>query len=285
MAISSLGNIIVMTFTAARVKQEIAKEGILPWPKFFGQNSKIFGRLFHRLLVRRRPASDTTSIEATPVGALTLHWAFSVILIVATWGQSTEDAYTVLVLIYSYAVNSLLYSVLAFGMLYLRLFTPRRRHNNDSNTVDDDKEHPHSRGGWRAKSPFNHHLSTTAAAVFAIANLYPLIGNWIPPSTITNPSQQQQQPVLSLVPKYPWYLVPAVGWSLVGCGVLYWLVFVFVVPRIGYRKGKVFIVEREPFFHVEHGYYVQWHEIVSFSWVVKGAGGGRSEAAYDLEDL
>ena len=35
---SCLGNVIVITYTASGVKQEIAKEGILPWPKFFGQN-------------------------------------------------------------------------------------------------------------------------------------------------------------------------------------------------------------------------------------------------------
>jgi hypothetical protein len=37
---------IVMTYTAARVKQEIAKEGILPYPRFFAQNTDLsLGRL------------------------------------------------------------------------------------------------------------------------------------------------------------------------------------------------------------------------------------------------
>lgn len=40
MAISSLGNIVVMTYTAARVKQEIAKEGILPGRRFFASNKE-----------------------------------------------------------------------------------------------------------------------------------------------------------------------------------------------------------------------------------------------------
>jgi amino acid transporter len=45
MAVSSFGNIVVMTFTAARVKQEIAKEGILPGAKFFAQTKNLsFGR-------------------------------------------------------------------------------------------------------------------------------------------------------------------------------------------------------------------------------------------------
>lgn len=50
MAISSFGNIVVMTFIAARVKQEIAKEGILPFPKFFGQTKNLsFGRFLNRI--------------------------------------------------------------------------------------------------------------------------------------------------------------------------------------------------------------------------------------------
>ncbi|OJD37432.1 high-affinity methionine permease [Diplodia corticola] len=287
MAISGLGNIIVMTFTAARVKQEIAKEGILPWPKFFGQSSNVFGRTSNRLL--GRPVKDAASIEATPVGALALHWAFSVLLILATWGQSTENAYSVLTLLYSYCIGSLLSTVLGLGMLYLRLFTPRRRRSSSS--PEDDKDqfsmHSHSsrrRGGWRAKSPFNHYVSTACAFVFFIANLYPLIGNWIPPSTISeNPPRSSLH---DLVPDYPWYLVPAVGWALVGCGVLYWGAFAFLVPQIGYRKGKEFVVEREPIFHIEHGYHVQLHEIVSFHWVVKGVTGGSesgSEEAYDSD--
>ncbi|KAK0661408.1 High-affinity methionine permease [Lasiodiplodia hormozganensis] len=279
MAISGLGNIIVMTFTAARVKQEIAKEGVLPWPKFFGQSSNIFGRISNRLL--GRPVKDSESIEATPVGALTLHWAFSVLLILATWGQSTENAYNVLTLLYSYCIGSLLNTVLGLGMLYLRLVTCHRKshHNSGKNENSMHSRTPKSTG-WRAKSPFNHYISTACAFVFFIANLYPLIGNWIPPSDIT-----ETPSVKDLVPDYPWYLVPTVGWALVGCGVLYWFAFVFVVPQIGYRKGKEFVVEREPFFHVEHGYHVQWHEIVSFNWVVKGGrGGSASDDGYDLDE-
>ena len=34
-AVSAFGNVVVMTFVAARIKQEIAKEGILPWYHFF----------------------------------------------------------------------------------------------------------------------------------------------------------------------------------------------------------------------------------------------------------
>lgn len=251
----------------------------MPWPKFFGQSSNIFGRISNRLL--GRPVKDSESIEATPVGALTLHWAFSVLLILATWGQSTENAYNVLTLLYSYCIGSLLNTVLGLGMLYLRLVTCHREsHNNNGKSGDSMHSRTPKSAGWRAKSPFNHYISTACAFVFFIANLYPLIGNWIPPSDIT-----ETPSVKDLIPDYPWYLVPTVGWALVGCGVLYWFAFVFVVPQIGYRKGKEFVVEREPFFHVEHGYHVQWHEIVSFNWVVKGGrGGSASDDGYDLDE-
>ncbi|KAH7057266.1 amino acid permease-domain-containing protein [Macrophomina phaseolina] len=277
MAVSGLGNIIVMTFTAAR-------EGILPYPKFFGQNTNIFGRIGSRLLPGR-PMRDPNSIEATPIGALTLHWAFSTILILATWGQSTEDAYDVLVLLYSYCIGSLLNTVLGFGMLYLRL-RPTAYHHRQSHsstpkeTACSDAEADSTSASWRATSPFNHALSTASALVFAIANLYPLVGNFIPPANTSS-----SLALRNLVPAYPWYLVPSVGWALVACGVLYWLTFVYVVPQVGHRKGKEFVVEREPFFHVEHGYHVQWHEIVSFSWVVRGGRGGESDRELDLDEV
>ena len=70
MAISSLGNIIVMTYTAARVKQEIAKEGILPFKKFFAKSVRMPGIPLARLL--RRPY--TPFKEDVPIGALLLHW-------------------------------------------------------------------------------------------------------------------------------------------------------------------------------------------------------------------
>lgn len=101
MAISSFGNIVVMTFTAARVKQEIAKEGILPFAKFFGQTRNYslgrillwlqkpshtsLNRTFHRLWTQ--PWLDTKHhSQETPFGALFLHWVFTLIMILATIG-------------------------------------------------------------------------------------------------------------------------------------------------------------------------------------------------------
>lgn len=102
MAFSSLGNVVVQTLTAARVKQQIAKEGILPFPTFFARNFdlSIFWspppppsapptkqiRIEHRHrnhMRARRPAGAFCA----PTGGGVL---FAIILIVATIAATTD---------------------------------------------------------------------------------------------------------------------------------------------------------------------------------------------------
>jgi amino acid transporter len=85
-AFSSLGNNIVQTFTAARVKQEIAKEGILPFSQFFAKNTS-----FRRRRTATAVAPETS--EDTPVGALLLHWTFALLLILVSIPLVPNDAY------------------------------------------------------------------------------------------------------------------------------------------------------------------------------------------------
>ena len=61
-ALSAFGNVVAVTYANARVKQEIAKQRILPFSKFWAMNSRY----------------------GTPVGALILHWIFTVLVIVAS---------------------------------------------------------------------------------------------------------------------------------------------------------------------------------------------------------
>src|SRR6266511_2921199 len=97
MAFSSLGNILVQTYTAARVKQEIAKEGILPFSKFFARN----------IGFRREPKSESETSEATPVGALTLHWIFSLLLILGSFKETPDQSYNLFVNLYSFTIDAL----------------------------------------------------------------------------------------------------------------------------------------------------------------------------------
>jgi hypothetical protein len=228
---SSLGNIIGMTFTASKVKQEIAKEGVIPFAKFFGENRTLFGR--------RRFKNEAHQPEPTPLGALFLHWVFAVTLILLTWPAKPASAYRILVNLYVYLTDVVPSFIMAIGMLYLRFFTQ-----------------------WSTKSLMPSWVSIIAALVYAVANGFPLVAVWIPPSYSSGD-------VYDLIPGFPWYLTGALSWALLACGVLYWISFRYVLPRMGARKGKEFVVEREPVFRMQDGERVQWHEIVLHSWIVK----------------
>src|SRR5947207_934553 len=76
-AFSIFGNLVVMTFTASRVKQEIAKEGILPLSLLLARGHTTF---IARIWSKYFP-SQKEHLEQTPIPALFLHWLSSMILI------------------------------------------------------------------------------------------------------------------------------------------------------------------------------------------------------------
>ncbi|KAF2026523.1 hypothetical protein EK21DRAFT_115770 [Setomelanomma holmii] len=229
--ISSLGNIIGMTFTASKVKQEIAKEGVIPFAKFFGENRTLFGRW--------RTKDESKRPEPTPLGALFLHWLFAVILILFTWRAKPASAYRILANVNVCLTDVIPSFIMAIGLLYLRFFTE-----------------------WSSSSFMPSWLSILAALVYALANGFPSVAVWIP---LTDTSTD----VYDLIPGLPWHMTGTLSWTLLACGVLYWTCFRYVLPYLGPRKGKEFLVEREPVFRMQDGGRVQWHEIVLHSWVVK----------------
>ena len=75
-ALSIFGNLLVMTFTAPKVKQEIAKEGILPWSLEFATSHRtLVARLFprRRRLTRDGRGDRDATLEQSPMAALLLH--------------------------------------------------------------------------------------------------------------------------------------------------------------------------------------------------------------------
>ncbi|KAJ3954777.1 hypothetical protein N0V92_008703 [Colletotrichum tropicale] len=143
LAISSMGNIIVMTYTAARVKQEIAKE--------------------------------------TPVGALVLHLVSCVILIFATYGRPPVVAYTALTSLSAYVVNAFIGTFLGLGILILRFRGPPTTATDDDATDDDPSKSPTTWAEMTGKK-FRPFLSVFCAIVYMCGGLYPVITNWVPPS-------------------------------------------------------------------------------------------------------
>lgn len=93
-ALSALGNIFAQSFAMPRVKQELAKEGILPFSRFF--------------------ASDWPF--SAPSGAIFLHWLFTVVLIL---GLNIQETYTFVTNIFIYTGNWIKL-LLGVGLLYLR---------------------------------------------------------------------------------------------------------------------------------------------------------------------
>jgi amino acid transporter len=243
-SINSLGNIIGMTFAASRVKQEVAKEGVIPFAKFFGEN---------RTLLHPRKSHDEHALdsdaEPTPLGALFLHWMFAMILIIATWPAKPSNAYQILVNLYTYVTDVIPNTIMGVGIICLRLFT-----------------------NWSEKSPLPRWISYSSAIIFTLTNGFPLVAVWVPPAKDSFE-----------IPGFPWYMTGALSWAMVTFSILYWFAFRYVWPRIGSRKGKEFVVEREPVFRVVNGERVLWHEIVLHSWVVKDEPERRN--TYALDDI
>ena len=232
MAISSLGNVIVMTYTAARVKQEIAKEGILPFRKFFASSVKSFRFSWWHSKKEALP-------EDIPLGALILHLIMSLILILATWKISAIGTYGLLVDLYSYAIDAIFGAFVGLGLVYMRLFSGRgwAKHSAAS--------------GFKIPS----FVSTTCAFIYGIANLYPVAAKWVPPQSKTR------------TPTIPWYMTGLVSWTIMIAGVVWWIVFRKVVPKFGRsHKGRYLLVTRKLWFHAENEYKVLEYEDIDFRW-------------------
>jgi len=93
-ALSNIGNVLAVAFAHARINQEIAKEGVLPWSKFWA-STKPFN---------------------TPATAMFLHWLITVIVLVA---PPAGPAYNFIVNLYTYP-GAWINGFVAAGLIYLQ---------------------------------------------------------------------------------------------------------------------------------------------------------------------
>lgn len=98
MAISAFGNVLTVTFAQARVNQELAKEGVIPFPKFWASNWP-FG---------------------SPSAGLLLHFIPSFIVIIAI---PFGDAYDFILDLEGYPASVINFLVVV-GLFYLRWTAP-----------------------------------------------------------------------------------------------------------------------------------------------------------------
>ncbi|KAJ4306631.1 hypothetical protein N0V88_001436 [Collariella sp. IMI 366227] len=94
-ALSNIGNVLAVSFAHSRVNQELAKEGVLPWSKFWA-SMKPFN---------------------TPAASLFLHWIVTVIVLIA---PPPGPAYNFIVNLYTYP-GAWINTFVAGGLIYLRL--------------------------------------------------------------------------------------------------------------------------------------------------------------------
>jgi hypothetical protein len=103
------------------VKQELAKEGVLPFSRFFARNTTTPLARFHRFWRSRKGCDQQdVALEQSPAAALFLHWWFAAILIGATSMQKPTVAYSMLVQLYSYSLVIILGILVGGGLLYLK---------------------------------------------------------------------------------------------------------------------------------------------------------------------
>ncbi|KAL8757213.1 MAG: hypothetical protein Q9184_004273 [Pyrenodesmia sp. 2 TL-2023] len=273
-ALSIFGNMVVMTFTASRgesafgcgfwivpfrkscsrmaVKQEIAKEGVLPFSLFFASSSTTpWARLRRRLF---SSYGTNERLEQSPSAALFLHWIFSVFMIAVTSSAHPDIAYSVLASLYAYAIVLLFGFFVAGGLLYLRLFS--------------DERHI-----WTSKSGFRPWGGPTSAIIYTLVCAFLLCAAYIPPSS--------DSPFAKANTGIAWYIVPTAGLASAILGFIYYIGFKYVYPPL-VKEGKILVVDREALIVREHGEYVQALEHVDANWE-RRSGPGSNEGAKEMQ--
>ena len=123
------------------MKQEVAKEGILPFSDFFASGTTTPAALLKAWWSTRKSSgsegavrslsqnedpelnrgSEQTHLEQSPMAALLLHWLTSVTLIAITAMLTPSVAYSFLVSLYVYVIVILMGFIVSVGLLYLKV--------------------------------------------------------------------------------------------------------------------------------------------------------------------
>lgn len=240
LALSSFGNIVGTTYTAARMKQEIAKQGFIPKAKWFANNADVsLGRLLKRLEpigIKVPFLTPDHHSESTPVGALALHFLSSLVLILATYNLSPEDAWRVLTGLSAYLITALFGALLALGILILHLRGPLVTAAVATDWHPGRLNQQPIQGTWSqlTQGTVEPWASITAATVYLIGNAYPVLASWVPPSSTLFGTQT-----------LAWYVVPVVSCCVLALGSLWFLGF---LSRVRVRRTEEFRLERQPEF-------------------------------------
>ncbi|OXV09351.1 hypothetical protein Egran_02879 [Elaphomyces granulatus] len=147
LCLSSAGNVMSSTYVNTRVKQEIAREGVIPWPEFWTRSTHL----------------------GTPGPALLLHWIFSTIFIIAT-PLDDPNGYLIVSTLFNYS-RTLLGVAIGCALLcapWLSSFSE----------VDHRWKPKTSRLGFWVIYPLT--------VIYILTNLFVFIVSWFPPDLHTS---------------------------------------------------------------------------------------------------
>ena len=241
-AFSIFGNIVVMTFTASRVKQEIAKEGVLPFSLLFATgHTTPWAWLRARWLHGRKSnmaygQNVDDRLEQTPIAALGLHWVSSITLIGITSMLNAGTSYSVLVSLYSYVIIVLNGFIVSGGLLYLKLSKSR---------------------SWSSHANFKPWIDPLHAIIYFVACGFLLFATFAKPSDRT--------PYSYALGHIQWFIMPTIGLSTLAWGSIWYLGLKLVMLQ----KRKQLVVTRFPFIvqdEEDPGQWVQKSELVVHEW-------------------
>ncbi|RSL66847.1 hypothetical protein CEP53_003217 [Fusarium sp. AF-6] len=279
LAISSFGNIVVMTYTAARMKQEIAKQGFLPFTSFFARNRDVsLGKFLmwleggerksttenghHGVLEpqgydaqkvsagNRKPRgrffkflNPSNHREKTPVGALVLHFASCIVLILATYNTSATNAYSVLSGLIAYLTSAWFGIFLALGILILHFHGPPSTQPAFTARYNQVPDQGPVKRSWAqmTRGSVDPRLSISCGCLYLVGNVYPIITSWVPPS------KDLKQTSLA------WWAVPVISWCVLAFSTLWFLGFIGVAKYKCQTGRSEFIYLCKPDFSPAEG--------------------------------
>jgi amino acid transporter len=230
-AISIFGNILVMTFTASRVKQEIAKEGILPFSLVFATSHTT---PLARWRNRNRVLAEGEYLDQTPMAALGLHWVTSVFLVAVTSGLKPAVAYSVLISLYSYTIIILIGFFTSAGLVYL-----------------------HARSSLNWQPSFSPPGRWIYGAIYAVVCLFMLFASFVPP--------EPGSPWSSEATGVTWYLIPTIGLTVPLWGVIWY----FGLRGVMAYRGKDLVIRRDPVTEPDGDEWKMISEHITQEWHVR----------------
>ena len=230
-AISIFGNILVMTFTASRVKQEIARDGIIPPGLFFARSyTTPYEWIKRRWFGATR--DNNPYIEHSPIPALGLHWLTSVVLVLATAKLPPKKAYIVLIDLYGYVIRIWVPLVVAVGLLYLKA-RPKK--------------------GWASFTRFCPVTSPFHIILYAVTLLFLVTGVFVKP---------QPGSAADRASEIQWNIIPSIGLSALLWGPI-WFLGIKIYENFGTRLevNKTYLIVEQ-----DKGSYVQKLVVTDKRW-------------------